>query len=154
MSDVLGHEMCNAIHGLETVRAMAHALGEALPDEPGDKADPDKVRELTRRTLDTWREVRMLTTNGEAVEEPSTEQIDLEVLFYDHGTRRARASRDHRRISRGSSRHALLNPGPSAARPSPRHHRIGSARRAERRTPTNNDPPLTFAYQRPLRRVP
>ncbi len=79
MSDVLGHEVCNAIHGLETVRAMAHALGEALPDEPGDKADPDKVRELTRRTLDTWREVRMLTTNGEAVEEPSTEQIDLEV---------------------------------------------------------------------------
>ena len=65
MSDVLGHEVCGAIHGLEKVRAMAHALAEALPDEPEDKPDPDKVRELSSRTLDVWREVKMLTSNGE-----------------------------------------------------------------------------------------
>ena len=80
MSDVLGHEVCSVIHGLETVRAMAHALAEALPDEPEDKADLDKVRELTARTIDTWREVKMLTADGEATEEPFMEKIDLEVL--------------------------------------------------------------------------
>lgn len=80
MSDVLGHEVCNVVHGIEKVRAMAHAMAEALPDEPEDKPDPDKVRELSSRTLDVWREVRMLTTDGEVVEEPSMEQIDLEVL--------------------------------------------------------------------------
>ena len=80
MSDALGHEVCGAIHGLNKVRAMAHALAEALPDDPEDKPDPDKVRELSRRTLDVWREVKMLTSNGEAPEEPFMEQIDLEVL--------------------------------------------------------------------------
>ena len=80
MSDVLGHEMCGAIHGLEKVREMAHALAEALPDEPEDKPDPDKVRELTSRTVDVWREVKLLTTDGGAVKEPFMEQIDLEVL--------------------------------------------------------------------------
>ena len=30
MSDVLGHEVCDAVHGLEAVPAMAHALAEAL----------------------------------------------------------------------------------------------------------------------------
>ena len=80
MSDVLGHETCDAIHGLEKVRAMAQALAEALPDEPEDKPDPDKVRELTSRTLNVWREVKVLTANEEVAEEPSMEQIDLEVL--------------------------------------------------------------------------
>ena len=80
MSDVLGHETCGAIHGLEKVRAMAHALAEALPDDPEDKPDPDKVRELTSRTVDVWREVKMLTTDGEMAAEPFMEQIDLEVL--------------------------------------------------------------------------
>ena len=80
MSDVLGHEVCDAIHGLEKVRAMAHALAEALPDDPEDKADPDKVQELSSRTLDVWREVKMLTSNGATPEEPFMEQIDLEVL--------------------------------------------------------------------------
>ena len=79
MSDVLGHEMCDAIHGLEKVRTMAHALAEALPDDPEDKPDPNKVRELTSRTLDVWREVKVLTTNGDLPEEPFMEQIDLEV---------------------------------------------------------------------------
>ena len=80
MSDVLGHEVCDAIHGLEKVREMAHALAEALPDDPEDKADPDKVQELSSRTLDVWREVKMLTSNGATPEEPFMEQIDLEVL--------------------------------------------------------------------------
>ena len=80
MSDVLGHEVCDAIHGIEKVRAMAHALAEALPDDPDDNPDSDKVRELTSRTLDVWREVRMLTTDGEVPAEPSMEQVDLEVL--------------------------------------------------------------------------
>lgn len=80
MSDVLGHEVCGAIHGLEKVRAMALALADALPDEPEDKPDPDKVRELSRCTLDVWEEVKMLTTDGQMAEEPSMEQIDLEVL--------------------------------------------------------------------------
>ena len=82
MSDVLGHEMCGAIHGIEAVRAMAHALAEALPDDPEHNPDPDKVRELTSRTLDVWREVKMLTTDGEAAAEPSMEQINLEVLAF------------------------------------------------------------------------
>ena len=80
MSEVLSHEVCDSIHGLEKVRAMAHALAEALPDEPEDKPDPDKVRELSRRTLDVWQEVKMLNANGDLAEEPSMEQIDLEVL--------------------------------------------------------------------------
>ena len=80
MSDVLGHEVCDAVHGLEAVRAMAHALAEALPDEPEDKPDPDKVRELTHCTLDVWREVKILTSNGQMAEEPSQEQVDLEVM--------------------------------------------------------------------------
>ncbi len=80
LSDVLGHEVCGAIHSVETVRAMAYALAEAMPDEPEDKPDPDKVQELTSRTLDVWREVKMLTTDGEPVKEPFMEQIDLEVL--------------------------------------------------------------------------
>lgn len=42
MSDVLGHEVCDAIHGLETVRDMAHAPAEALPDDSDVKADPDR----------------------------------------------------------------------------------------------------------------
>ncbi len=29
MSDSLGHEVCGAVHGLEKVRAMAHALAAA-----------------------------------------------------------------------------------------------------------------------------
>ena len=80
MSDVLGHEVCDAVHGIEAVRAMAHALAEALPDEPDDKPDPDKVRELTSRTLDVWREIKVLTSNGEAPTEPFMEQINLEVM--------------------------------------------------------------------------
>ena len=80
MSDVLGHEVCDAVHGLEAVRAMAHALAEALPDEPEDKPDPDKVRELSSRTLDVWCEVKMLTADGEMPKEPFMEQINLEVL--------------------------------------------------------------------------
>ena len=55
-------------------------LAQALPDDPDDKADPDKVRELTRRTLDTWREVRKLTHGVDAATEPFQEQIDLEVM--------------------------------------------------------------------------
>ena len=80
MSDALGHGVHSAIDSLETARAMAHALAEALPDDPDDKVDPDRVRELTSRTLDTWREVKMLTADGVAAEEPFMEQIDLEVL--------------------------------------------------------------------------
>ena len=80
MSDVLGHEVCDTVHGLEAIRTMAHALAEALPDDPEDKPDPDKVRELTSRTLDVWREVRMLTAGVEKATEPFMEQIDLEVL--------------------------------------------------------------------------
>ena len=80
MSDVLGHSLCDATHGLETAHAMAHALAEALPDDPDSKVDPDKVRELTSSTIDTWREVKMLTADGEAAQEPFMEQIDLEVL--------------------------------------------------------------------------
>ena len=80
LSDVLGHEMCGSVHGLEKVRAMAHALAEALPDDPDDKPDPDKVREPASRTLDVWREVKLLTTDGEPVKEPFMGQIDLEVL--------------------------------------------------------------------------
>ncbi len=79
MSDVLCHEVCDAAHGLEAIRAMAHALAEALPDDPDDNPDPDKVRELTSRTLDVWREVKMLTSDGEMAKEPFMEQIDLEV---------------------------------------------------------------------------
>ncbi len=80
MSDALGHGVHSAIDSLETARSMAHALAEALPDDPDGKVDPDKVRELTNRTLDTWREVKMLTADGEAAQEPFMEQIDLEVL--------------------------------------------------------------------------
>ena len=80
MSDALGHGVHSAIGSLQTDRSMAHALAEALPDDPDDKVDPDKVRELTSRTLDTWREVKNLTADGEAAEEPFMEQIDLEVL--------------------------------------------------------------------------
>ena len=80
MSDTLGHEVCDAVHDLEKVRAMAHALAEALPDDPEDKPNPNKVRELTSRTLDVWREVKVLTTNGDLPEEPFMEQIDLEVM--------------------------------------------------------------------------
>ena len=80
MSDALGHGVHSAIDSLETARSMAHALAEALPDDPDAKVDPDKVRELTNRTLDTWREVKMLTADGEAAQEPFMEQIDLEVL--------------------------------------------------------------------------
>ena len=80
MSDALGHGVHSAIDSLETARAMAHALAEALPDDPDDKVDPDRVRELTSRTLDTWREVKNLTAEGKATQEPFMEQIDLEVL--------------------------------------------------------------------------
>ena len=78
MSDALGHGVHSAIDSLETARSMAHALAEALPDDPDAKVDPDKVRELTNRTIDTWREVKMLTADGEAAQEPFMEQIDLE----------------------------------------------------------------------------
>ena len=80
MSDALGHGVHSAIDSLETARSMAHALAEALPDDPDAKVDPDKVRELTNRTIDTWREVKMLTADGEAAQEPFMEQIDLEVM--------------------------------------------------------------------------
>ena len=80
MSDVLGHVVHSAIDGLETARAMAHALAEALPDDPDDKADPERVGELARRTIDTWREVKKLTAGVEKAAEPFMEQIDLEVL--------------------------------------------------------------------------
>ena len=80
MSDVLVHEVCDAIHNLETVRAMAYALADALPDDPDDKPDPDRVRELNRRTIETWREIKRLTDEAEAAEEPFVEQIDLEFM--------------------------------------------------------------------------
>ena len=80
MSDALGHVVHSAIYGLKTARAMAHALAEALPDDPDDKADPDRVRELTQRTIDTWREVKKLTHGVDAASEPFKEQITLEVM--------------------------------------------------------------------------
>ena len=80
LSEVLGHTVCDASHGLEAVRAMARALAEAIPDDPEDKADPGKVRELSGHVLHVWREVKMLTANGEPVIEPFMEQIDLEVM--------------------------------------------------------------------------
>ena len=43
-------------------------------------ADPEKVRELTRRTVDTWREVKKLTNGVDAAEEPFAEQIDPDVM--------------------------------------------------------------------------
>ena len=33
ISDVLGHEMCGAVHGLEKVREMVHGVSEALSDD-------------------------------------------------------------------------------------------------------------------------
>ena len=80
MSDALGHGLHSAIDGLETARAMAQALAEALPDDPDHKADPVRVRELTRRTIDTWREVKRLSAGVEEAAEPFKEQIDLEVM--------------------------------------------------------------------------
>ena len=80
MSDALVHSVHSAIDGLETARAMAHALAEALPDDPDDRADPVRVAELTCRTIDTWREVKRLTEGAGAASEPFTEQIDLEVM--------------------------------------------------------------------------
>ena len=80
LSVVLGHTVCDASHGLEAVRAMARALAEAIPDDPEDKPDADKVRELSGHVLHVWREVKLLTANGEPVAEPFMEQIDLEVM--------------------------------------------------------------------------
>lgn len=80
MSETLGHTVCDASHGLEAVRAMARVLGEAIPDAPSDEPDPDKLRELSGHVLNVWREVKMLNADGEPVEEPFTERIDLEVL--------------------------------------------------------------------------
>ena len=80
MSEVLGHSVCDASHRLETLRAMAQALAEAVPDDPAEKADPDMVRELSICTLAVWCEVKMLNADGEPVAEPFMEQIDLEVL--------------------------------------------------------------------------
>ena len=57
----MSHGLHSAIDSLETARAMAHALAIAVPDDPDEKPDPDKVRELTRRTIDVWREAKMLT---------------------------------------------------------------------------------------------
>lgn len=51
LSEVLGHSVCDASHSLETVRAMAHTLAEAIPDHPEDQPDPDKVRELSKITI-------------------------------------------------------------------------------------------------------
>ncbi len=80
LSEILGHTVCDASHGLEAVRAMARALADAIPDDPEDKPDPDMVRELSGHVLDVWREVKMLTTDGKPVAEPFMEQIDLEVM--------------------------------------------------------------------------
>ena len=80
MSETLGHGVCDVSHNLEAVRAMARALAAAVPDDPGDKPDPDKVRELSSCVLDVWREVKMLNADGGPVAEPFMEQIDLEVL--------------------------------------------------------------------------
>ena len=80
LSEVLGHVVCDASHSLEAVREMALALAEAVPDDPEDKADLDKIRELSSRTLDVWREVKMLSADGNPVADPFKEQIDLEVL--------------------------------------------------------------------------
>ena len=80
LSVVLGHTVCDASHGLETVRAMARALADAIPDDPEDKPGRDKVRELSSHVLDVWREVKMLIANGEPVAEPFMEQINLEVM--------------------------------------------------------------------------
>ena len=39
---ILGHGVHGAIESLETARSMAHALAEALPDDPEDRADPER----------------------------------------------------------------------------------------------------------------
>ena len=57
-------------------RAGRSPAGRSTEDKP----NPDKVRELTSRTLDVWQEVKILNANGDPAEEPSAEQIDLEVL--------------------------------------------------------------------------
>ncbi len=80
LSEILAHSVCDAAHSLQTVRAMAHALAEAVPDDPEDQPDPGKVRDLSKITIDAWREVKMLTAGVDATDEPSVEQIDLEVL--------------------------------------------------------------------------
>ncbi len=80
LSEVLGHTVCDASHGLEAVRAMARALADAIPDDPEDKPDAEKVRELSSHVLAVWREVKMLNADGESVAEPFMEQIDLEVM--------------------------------------------------------------------------
>ena len=59
---------------------MAHALAEAIPDDPEDKPEADKLRELSGHVLDIWREVKSLAADGEPVAEPFMEQIDLEVM--------------------------------------------------------------------------
>ena len=80
LSEILGHSVCDAAHSLQTVGAMAHPLAEAVPDDPEDQPDPDKVRDLSQITIDAWHEVKMLTAGVDATDEPSMEQIDLEVL--------------------------------------------------------------------------
>ena len=86
LSEVLGHTVCDATHGLEVVRAMASGLAGAIPDDPEDKPDSDKVREFSGHVLHVWREVKMLTANGESVAEPFMEQINMEVLAFTLGT--------------------------------------------------------------------
>ena len=80
ISDFLADGVYTAIDSLETARAMTNALAEALPDDPDANPDPERVRELTRRTIDTWREVKRMTDGAEAADEPLSEQIDLEFM--------------------------------------------------------------------------
>lgn len=73
----------NNVHNYWTAEmsdVLAHALAEALPDDPDDKPDPDRVRELTQCTIDTRREVKKLTHGVEETAESFKEQIGLEVM--------------------------------------------------------------------------
>ena len=75
-------------------------LPNPFRDDPDDKADPDKVLELTSRTIDAWREVKLLTAEGTATEEPSMEQIDLEVLALTMSADDPERLEKNRRVSR------------------------------------------------------
>ena len=66
---------------LETIRATARTIAEALPDDPNTRPNAAKVVEVIQRASTVWRKVKTITDGAEEARAGLfKEQIELEAL--------------------------------------------------------------------------
>lgn len=81
----LGHGIMGTEQALERARTLAQRIAAALPADPEQRPDTEKVSALTRETADTWEWVRTMTDGAPSARRRSYfEQQQLDDAAREH----------------------------------------------------------------------